>query len=92
MIDLTDVTRVEVIDGYGRSYVSHNADDVIIALQDEGQTLKIMHTGDTRHSTVDTHAQEPTRRPVSEGRGILGKDWLGDETVEEYMHRTRGGA
>ena len=51
MTDLSKVTRVEVIDGYGRSYTSYNADKVHITVQDNGHTLKVFHTGDTSHST-----------------------------------------
>lgn len=49
------VTRVEIIDGFGRTYASHNAQEVWVALQDDGKTLKIFHTGDTSHGTTDTH-------------------------------------
>lgn len=51
MTDVSKVTRVEVIDGYGRAYTSYNADAVHIAIQDDGKTLKVFHDGDTRHST-----------------------------------------
>lgn len=57
MTDLTNITRVEVIDGYGRSYTSYNADKVHIALQDDGRTLKIFHTGDTSHGMREDHAE-----------------------------------
>lgn len=39
--DLKEITRVEVIDKNGRSYVNLNAKDVKISLQDEYRTLKI---------------------------------------------------
>jgi hypothetical protein len=38
---LDNVTRVEVIDNHGRSYVHYNADVVEYSLQDDGKTLKI---------------------------------------------------
>ena len=38
---LQDVTRVEVIDEEGRSYVNTDASDVVVHLQDEGRTLKV---------------------------------------------------
>ena len=57
MTDLSKVTRVEVIDGYGRSYTSYNADQTHISVQDEGQTLKIFHTGDTSHGITEEHAE-----------------------------------
>lgn len=41
METLEDVTRVEVIDEHGRSYVHYNAGVVKYSLQDEGTTLKI---------------------------------------------------
>ena len=57
MIDLSNVTRVEVIDGYGRSYTSYNADRVKLSVQDDGRTLKVLHTGDTSHSITREHAE-----------------------------------
>jgi hypothetical protein len=36
-----DVTRVEVIDGKGRSYTNWNVESLEFSLQDEGRTLKI---------------------------------------------------
>ena len=45
MTELSKVTRVEVIDGYGRSYTSYNADTVHIAIQDDGRTYKVFHQG-----------------------------------------------
>ena len=41
IVDLRDVTRLEVIDQFGRSYVNHNVDDIDISLQDTGRTLKL---------------------------------------------------
>lgn len=35
------VTRVEVIDGTGRAYVKTKLQEVILAYQDDGRTLKI---------------------------------------------------
>ena len=35
------VTRVEVIDSDGRSYVKYNVSDVSISVQDEERTLKV---------------------------------------------------
>ena len=36
-----DVTRVEVIDENGRSYVKYNCNNVKMCLQDDGYTLKL---------------------------------------------------
>ena len=41
IVDLRDVTRLEVIDQFGRSYVNHNVADIDISLQDTGKTLKL---------------------------------------------------
>ncbi|NWN89203.1 MAG: hypothetical protein HLX51_11800 [Micrococcaceae bacterium] len=46
MTDLSDVTRVEVIDTNGRSYMTSNASYVDAALQDDGRTYKIFHQGE----------------------------------------------
>ena len=41
-IETDKVTRVEVIDKAGRSYVNHKVDNVVqMTLQDDGKTLKI---------------------------------------------------
>lgn len=45
MKEYPDVTRVEMIDANGRAYTAYDATDVIVALQDDGRTLKIMHKG-----------------------------------------------
>ena len=38
------ITRVEVIDNNGRSYVKHNVERVWLSLQDDMKTLKVMVT------------------------------------------------
>jgi hypothetical protein len=39
---MTRITRVEIIDGEGRSYVNWNEDnDIVTSIQDEGRTLKV---------------------------------------------------
>ena len=41
-MDTSKVTRVEVIDDNGRSYVNRNPDNVVeVQLQDDGKTLKV---------------------------------------------------
>lgn len=40
-MDLHKVTRVEVIDSKGRSYVNWDCDKVIASLQDDDRTLKL---------------------------------------------------
>jgi hypothetical protein len=40
-LDLSEVTRVEVIDSTGRAYVALGIEDVELSLQDEHKTLKI---------------------------------------------------
>ena len=44
MINLDDVTRVEVIDNKGRSYTKNNVERVWLSLQDDNRTLKVMVT------------------------------------------------
>lgn len=44
MIDLDDVTRVEVIDNNGRTYTKNNVERVWLSLQDDNRTLKVMVT------------------------------------------------
>lgn len=57
MTDLSKVTSVEVTDGYGRTYTSFNTDEMSVSLQDDGKTLKVMHTGDTAHSIIQNRDQ-----------------------------------
>tara|TARA_B110000977_G_scaffold183579_1_gene246378 strand:+ start:546 stop:710 length:165 start_codon:yes stop_codon:yes gene_type:complete len=44
MIDLDDVTRVEVIDNNGRTYAKNRVERVWLSLQDDNRTLKVMVT------------------------------------------------
>lgn len=39
--DTSKVTRVEVIDDNGRSYVKYGIADIEFSLQDDGRTLKL---------------------------------------------------
>lgn len=41
---MNNVTRLEVIDGEGRSYVNYGVGNIEFSLQDEGRTLKIFIT------------------------------------------------
>lgn len=41
VVDTSKVSRVEIIDNEGRSYVNTNAKNVEISLQDDHRTLKI---------------------------------------------------
>ena len=43
--DLSKVTRIEVIDANGRSYVNLNAAKVKISVQDDGLTMKVFTGG-----------------------------------------------
>ena len=77
MIDpsLDDVTRIEVIDADGRSYMSHDASRVDTALQDGGRTLKVFHNGKPlivpswKHLLV-LELIETTCRGMVEGEGL----------------------
>jgi len=42
------VTRVEVIDANGRSYVIYGVGDILLSLQDDDRTLKIFLTEEKR--------------------------------------------
>lgn len=77
MTDLTNVTRVEVIDGYGRSYTSYNADQVQIMVQDNGQTLKIFHTGDTSHGLRQDHSKSLGQAIADDQQAL--QDWIKEQ-------------
>lgn len=40
-LGLPTITRLEVIDGHGRSYVNWNVIDIDISVQDDARTLKL---------------------------------------------------
>jgi hypothetical protein len=42
--ELNNVTRVEIIDAKGRSYVKHNISKFEFSIQDNGKTLKLFLT------------------------------------------------
>lgn len=44
-LEFPQVSRVEVIDEHGRSYVNYKATKTTISLQDGGRTLKIFTAG-----------------------------------------------
>jgi len=44
------ITRLEVIDGSGRAYIKHGADEVQLSLEDDGQTLKVFVYGTAHES------------------------------------------
>jgi hypothetical protein len=46
--DLSKVTRLEVIDNNGRSYVNWGVDKMEFSYQDDGRTLKIFTNGSGR--------------------------------------------
>jgi len=50
MTELSKVTSVKIIDGYGRTYSSDKTNHITFTIQDDGKTLSITHDGDTRHS------------------------------------------
>lgn len=74
MTDLSNVNRIEVIDGYGRSYTSFNADKVHIAIQDKGRTLKVFHTGDTSHGMRDDHSKSLGQAIADDQQAL--QDWI----------------
>ena len=79
------VTRIEVIDNYGRTYTSHNTDQVWIALQDDGKTLKIFHTGDTSHGMNTQHRDALVADLMAAQTAIDDGDFnhLFDDTVDQ---------
>lgn len=47
-----EVTRVEVIDKFGRSYSNYNVENIEFSLQDDGKTLKVFLREFDRQSVV----------------------------------------
>lgn len=44
IVDMFGVERVELIDQYGRVFITHNAQSVGFSVQDNGKTLKLFIT------------------------------------------------
>ena len=53
VLDLSRVSRLEVVDCSGRSYSNWNVKNLRFDLQDEGQTLKIFASGIPQHTQSD---------------------------------------
>ena len=51
--DYGDVTRIEVIDAKGRSYVNTSVESFVWSLQDEGKTLKVYVLGSEEAGEID---------------------------------------
>ena len=51
---LHTVTRVEVIDGHGRSYVKHGVKETKLSFQDNDRTLKVFLTEDKNNDVVES--------------------------------------
>jgi hypothetical protein len=73
-LDLTHVSRVEVVDGRGRVLVRRDLDEVAAELQDAGRTLKVFISGDedvyyasrvTRHGLVRPGQPQAVSEPLS---------------------------
>lgn len=53
------ITRVELIDDSGRAYVNRNCEEVKLAVQDEGRTLKVFVGGVREYeTTIEFHTDE----------------------------------
>jgi hypothetical protein len=77
-MNTNDVTRVEVIDQDGRSYVNWDeGNDVDLSLQDQGRTLKVF---------VSRRSEPPSQRPP-----LLGEEEEldPDAIIADYFARTK---
>lgn len=70
---LPDVTRVEVIDGTGRSYVNIGVQDVEVHVQDGGRTLKVFLTD------MDAEGKDEVRKEMSDWAGFPDTDMSSEE-------------
>ena len=54
MINLRDITRIEIIDDTGRAFTRHDVDGVALSGQDDGRTLKIFldYGGEEENTTI----------------------------------------
>ena len=51
--DYGDVTRIEVIDAMGRSYVNVSVESFVWSLRDQGKTLKVYVLGSEQATEID---------------------------------------
>ena len=70
---LPDVTRVEVVDGTGRSYVNIGVKDVEAHVQDGGRTLKVFLTD------MDAEGKNKVREDMSDWAGFPDTDMSSEE-------------
>ncbi len=81
-IDISRVTRVEVIDQKGRSYVNFKpTNSVELQLQDDGLTLKIFIKNDEKIKKGETLLDLYNRMPVKSDKGLAHNymQWYSDE-------------
>ena len=54
MINLRDITRIEIIDETGRAFGRHDVDGVALSGQEDGRTLKIFldYGGEDENTTI----------------------------------------
>ena len=72
MTELSKVTSVKIIDGYGRTYTSDKAAHITFTIMDDGQTLKITHDGDTR---TGLNPEQLIRRTRNDRDNKIAKDF-----------------
>lgn len=59
MNDFTKITRVEVIDEHGRSYVNWKNNNIVdIKFQDEGRTIKIFISQNVKKNNIERSVPE----------------------------------
>jgi hypothetical protein len=78
---MTRITRVEIIDGEGRSYVNWNEDnDIVTSIQDDGKTLKVF-VGKTPPEQPIT--EEENERYFEEAKQIVEKHFAKKKMTEK---------
>ena len=60
-LDVSKVTRLEVIDENGRSYVKYRISDIEFSLQDDARTLKIFLKVSNERTNSRTYSQVGAR-------------------------------
>ena len=97
-MNTSKVTRIEVIDDSGRSYVLSTAHNVSLSLQDDDRTLKVFTNGKGRqlYAGLDPELAKGLSDHILAGayRVLFGEDWKkgwNDASLAYEMRMILGG-
>lgn len=87
-----EVMTFEVVDGYGRRYLSEPAGEVTITLENNGRRIFVEHTADTSHLFPE-ETIPASRKPASRLRQLIQnlQDWWAMQTYKRGRYKGLNG-